>query len=481
MIIDWRGRSVPALALGITFLQVTTSTTASITAIAGCLDMGEKARMYCVAGLARSCATRSDYHRPVIQITIGGADRSRSILKRTLRITDVIDEQPNTASFITRAQGWIPTKGQVVLIGTPNTNGNLLFAGRILRVEVTPWRRTQRFPRYQCECADYTVDLDQAEIEGRRWTSTSATTIVQNIVTDYLAVKGFAATYVQAGLPAVDFDLTLGEKLSSALTRLAKLVGGYWYVDYEKKIHLYIGNETGVGTLPSDLDASNRNFWQPRSSSDITQIRNRVFVVGGGANTTAAVSAGGGTVTLESTVWFALTENGGTVGRAKAGPQVFTFTGVTATQLTGCSGISYNIAQGEQVRCVVRRDNTSAQTALAAIMGAGYDGIVSHTVEDDALTATTAVFMAEGELALFAESEDALSYITRDKFTKSGRTITADITSPVTIAGDFVIQNVEIDEFEITPGNLFAKLPRRTVTAGRNKRDLFDLLRRLRG
>src|SRR6185436_9206944 len=87
---------------------------------------------------------------------------------------------------------------------------------------------------YRCTAIDDTTQVNRRRPFGT-WTNTSATTIAQALITTY--APAFTANGVQAGLPAVSVIFDGSEGMSSCLAQLAKLVGGYWYVE-DLDLHL---------------------------------------------------------------------------------------------------------------------------------------------------------------------------------------------------------------------------------------------------
>jgi hypothetical protein len=104
----------------------------------------------------------------------------------------------------------------------------------------------------------------------------------------------------------------------------------------------------------------------------------------------------------------------------------------------------------------------------------GLSKIVSN-IDDDTLGQDAAEFVGEAQLATFDDVEDTITYVTRDKWTVSGKVASLSISSPVAMSGTYVVQRVEMSHFDEAD----TKGPQRSATLGTNKRDLNDLLRRL--
>lgn len=275
----------------------------------------DPALMYAQSAVIRSGASRSNYHSAFVYISINGTQRRDKVMFGSLTITDLLDEQPNTCRFT--VSGITPSKGQEVIIGLGSTHQrDRLFAGHIIRVRQT--QKTAAAPVfYQVECIDYTWLLNKLKV-SRQYTNESATTIVRDLIATY--ATGFTTGAVQTGLATVD-EVTFTEKdLPSALTHLAKRIGGYWYADYLKNIHFWTDVETGV-TNPTNLTTAHTSMSDLSYDDDVSQIVTRVRFEGGGVNALAAVAVGAASLPVQSVAWYDFA--GGVV---KCGPQLITYT-----------------------------------------------------------------------------------------------------------------------------------------------------------
>jgi hypothetical protein len=145
---------------------------------------------------------------------------------------------------------------------------------------------------------------------------------------------------------------------------------------------------------------------------------------------------------------------------------------VNHPHLTGVTGILYTIKAGDDVNVLVTRNNTSAQTALAAVEGG--DGIHEHFIQDRRLSVESCEELADAELSLFSSAELSLTFKTRDTNVRSGKSIVIDLGAPTNISGTFKIQRVVLSQFGI-PG----VYPLRQVTASNYLFTIDHLLRRV--
>ncbi len=423
---------------------------------------------YAISGLCRSGATRSDYYRPVGQVQIGGTLRSTMIDKRTVRIVDLLNAQPNTATF--DCVDFTPLRGQEVAISLGTTR-NKIFAGHIITVDQTAPHSGQRV-RFTVSCVDYTWLLETRRITGKRYENESVTNIIRDLM--MLAPSGFTTANVEASMDAVDFTTNHAETLMQAISRLMKMAskggvqGGYCYVDYNKDLHAFVTPEADGN--PKVLNATNLNFWDLQYSVDLSQVRTRVYAMGAVTQTTSTVPNISTAIPVADTGIFA--EAG---GQALSFGNQLQYAGTSPTTgpgwLTGVTSFSYSIPQGESVRVLATRINSNAANSMAAIIGT--DGLIDHIVSDERLTDAGARTRGDGDLGLFAEPESSVTLFTRDKFMKSGKTLPASLTAPTVISTEMIVQEVEI--FDIALGNGY-RFPRRRVKAGTTTRDVFQLL-----
>lgn len=161
---------------------------------------------------------------------------------------------------------------------------------------------------------------------------------------------------------------------------------------------------------------------------------------------------------------------GALVAAIKAGSAV-----IVEPHLTGVSGVTADIPEGEQIRIRVEAEDVAAQTALATTLGVG-DGVKEEAFDDSSLSVAEATTLAQAHLALVKDPLVSMHYTTPDQTTKTGRTVTYALGAPTNIAGTFTIQSVTLSQFDPL-GNTF---PLRTVEAGSRRFSLEALLRLLK-
>jgi hypothetical protein len=273
----------------------------------------DKALMYALGGIARGGATRGGYTSGGAFVFFGGAHlgfgrlpgheaQHIGVLYGTLTVTDNLDEAPNRCTF--GVNNWVPTLGwEVVLTLGSKNNLQRLFAGHIVD---TNQRYALKPANLQCDvsCVDYTWQLGFALVT-ERYTNQSATVIAQDLIAKYGAANGFTAANVAAGLPTLDEITYTNEPLPEAFTRLARRIGGYWYVDYNKSVHFFIASEVLNGA-PVDLTATHPSLANVTAEIDTTQALTRVYVEGRGAKLLSNVALGDTMLPLEAVDMFAV-------------------------------------------------------------------------------------------------------------------------------------------------------------------------------
>lgn len=314
----------------------------------------QPALMEARSGIARSGATRSGYFAPRVFVVIGGTDRSEFVQDGTLAIHQALNDEPDTARFTilppvagatgtpTLAEVWgtgtrdetswvagswgtltggvtistfVPLLMQSVSIGVGSIKrrefgGQILAATHRILLGVEP-------PFIDVTCYDWGRRFDRRKVT-KRWTNTSATDIARDIIDNYTA--GFTQRALVPDLPTLEFFQAANEKPSALLRRLAGLIGGAFYIDPHRDVHLFgeAGEQRGL-TDPRQMTDALTSLLQFRRERDSSQVRTRVIVEGEGAKVLAALEAGatlipietadpfnplGGTVSVEQQVVF---------------------------------------------------------------------------------------------------------------------------------------------------------------------------------
>lgn len=244
-------------------------------------------------------------------VLVNGAFREVDTLLSGAVITEALNDEHDTAVFTLR--GIKPRAGETVAITYGET---VLFAGVISRVTQRNIGLRENI-EYGVQCDDYTALLDRRLVSAQ-FTNMSATDIVVSLLGDF--TSGFTTVGVVSGLPDLDDIAFTDETVSQCLTRLAQRVGAYWYIDADRDVHFFL-EETD--SLPSPITDSNLEIYAIEVDEDASQVRNRVFVEGGGSTCPVEVPPGHTALPVDDPSWYL--DIGGWV---KVGPQHVSYAGV---------------------------------------------------------------------------------------------------------------------------------------------------------
>jgi len=250
----------------------------------------EKAYTSARSGIARSGATRSNAVWPVYGgIAAAGTDITRYIEYGSLRITQAINEQPDTCSFNVRVvDSYIDALTRVgtdIRVGLGGAFTNLMFGGQILTAQTTR-RHGQAGLLRSVMCADFLQVVESQYLITYDWPSQSATTTILDIVNRFFR-KGaggmnLSGAAVAAGLPSHAAFGVSNEKLSTVLRRITSVfpTGGGFYVDPEGILHVWQGASEPNQTPPTPFHNASDHLKAFAETVDGAQVRDAVIVEG---------------------------------------------------------------------------------------------------------------------------------------------------------------------------------------------------------
>jgi hypothetical protein len=170
-----------------------------------------------------------------------------------------------------------------------------LFAGRVLttleRYEGKPGQRA-----FDLTLTDHVYELNKRRPFGT-WVTVSVTTIALSLLADF--APGFTGVHVQAGLPAVSIVFDGSQDFTTCLTTLAQLIDADQYIDGLRDLHLPASTTSAP---PDDLVIGSPTLLDdpPISwTTDLSQIRTRVFGKDTSAPSKAVQAGGAGDTTLQ--------------------------------------------------------------------------------------------------------------------------------------------------------------------------------------
>lgn len=290
--------------------------------------------LYALSGVARSGATRSNWHSTISFISVDGAlvggafdDIEAHVVDGSLSIDDVIDDTPNTARMDTK--GFIPVEGQEVIITLGSIN-NLQreFAGQILSAQMKAVGYIDNYT-HELSLIDFTWGLNKRVVTAQ-FSSTTVLEIAQSLIATYAA--GYTVRVNDdIGAETIDLITFTDQDLTSALTQLVKRVGGNWLCDYHKVVALFFEDTSATNPTLINRVSDIREFTVTR---DLSQVITRVRSEGGGTNALADVAAGDTIIPVQNAIWYpdpSIITTGRftvTLGGVNCGPQRITYSSV---------------------------------------------------------------------------------------------------------------------------------------------------------
>jgi hypothetical protein len=272
---------------------------------------GEGAYLWARSGIARSATTRSNY--VAVQNTIdwivrddqgnivSTTDLSDVILHDSLRVTQAINDEPDTCSFTLRPQaapGLIPKTGDEIRIswapGTPP-----VFQGYVL-VTQADWRANNLQPPWiSVQCQDPLWRFD-ARIVNYRFPAQSVTDSIAYLVKWFCNVEptfpiplplDFSLAFVQAGMPSLPAFDVVNQRPSTVMRTLTASVGGGFYLE-GLVLHAWANSVSEPNqTNPTPLTVGLTTLHRVRRTEDATQVRRRVIVEGRRTSITTSLPA----------------------------------------------------------------------------------------------------------------------------------------------------------------------------------------------
>lgn len=267
--------------------------------------------MYAQAGIARAGATRAGYVSGAVFISIPGYGHvgygrtAAGVGTRigSLSITDALDEAPNTCRF--RMIGAVLNIGDPVVITLGSKNSyTRQFAGYALTVDqgyLGDVGQRQDHVYSDVAAVDYTWNLAFVKVTAQ-YRNQSATTIAVDLVSRFAGANGFTTKAVASNLPVLDVMTFTDEDLPDALTRLVRRIGGYWYVDYWRDVHVFL-TETRNGE-PETLTPAHKSLADVRHTLERSQVLTRVYVEGRGTSLLSHVDVADTMIPLETVEMF---------------------------------------------------------------------------------------------------------------------------------------------------------------------------------
>ena len=431
------------------------------------------AYLQALSGIARSGVTYTGWTKPAFVITVGGTTRTTDVLRDGWAITERLNS-PSVCTFT--LDNVTPTLGSDVKIRYSAAD-DWLFGGTLLQAEaevISPSRVL-----WHCTATGYAWLLGQFVIT-RAFTNTSINTILATLIADYTAGDFSVGYCPYDDRVSIEFS---GTTIPDALSQLAGLVaasGAWWEVTADKRVNLCATYPDGSFSLGNSTQAH-----ALRVMKDLTQVRTRTRVIGVETTVTAAVEPGATTISVGEIGWFQPSQISASSGEALAGVNVVTYTGSSSPDnvpygpgtLTGVTGVTEAIAEGDRIAVLYTYDDTTAQTALASVLGSPATGIVTHWITDSTLSLLACKARAQADVTQYGGAVTSVEFDCGARTPRVGRLVAATVSTPVTVSGDFTIQQMTTTPRGVVAGTTVDL--NRAIMAGASQAQVNDILRRV--
>lgn len=206
-----------------------------------------------------------------MQILINSVDQTSKTDRSSFEVEQVLTQEVDTMRLTLVAPDTIPVLADEVIVY--DGDSNKIFAGILVGIEI---RTAQNVVVYDLTFKDYTELMD-GRLVIDSFDDQMTSDIIDAIVAEYLPA-GFTVDCdldVSVGYVAFNF-----EKPSRCMARLAELVGGDWYVDYDKVIHFFRSADISAPWVITDTNGKIQ-VDTLKIKNDLSQIRNIIYVRGG--------------------------------------------------------------------------------------------------------------------------------------------------------------------------------------------------------
>ncbi len=229
-----------------------------------------------------------------VSITVDGTERNDVILFDTVRKQDNLNSLTDTFQFgvdYYGTQTWRPTINSEVIL---TVDGTKEFGGII--TDVKDKRKGHNILNYSVECKDFAHTLDR-NLVTERYEAKTAQYILLDVITKY--TTGFTTVDIGGSAETLDVITFNSVTVSECFSQLARQLNYSWYVDYDKGIHFFELNDE-LATFDLTDISGNYAYDSLTFTTDFTQLRNRIRIVGGETETNERTEYHSGTGTKDS-------------------------------------------------------------------------------------------------------------------------------------------------------------------------------------
>lgn len=231
--------------------------------------------------------------------------------------------------------------------------------------------------------------------------------------------------------------------------------------------------------LPDEVNDDNPYLLrspQVQSTTDGSQIRNKIYLRGGGSSLTEQVAASATQLPVSDTSFYSSSG-----GQVFVEGQVLSYSGVTVAFGSGNIILNQSVGEalnsGAPVALYLMVEDKASQEDMGRVEldfnGHQTDGIHEFVITDQSLVTPFQLYMrGYAELEIYSRPITSVRFSTRDPKMRPGVRVHVNLTNPP-IKGEFLIHEVSIDQIHDEADELLE--PRYNVITSSSKFDLGDL------
>lgn len=400
------------------------------------------------------------------KLVISGVDRT-SLLQRASLSVDRQLQQASTAQFKLRdlETGYRPQVGEPLYIYSDDGGTQLIFGGSCDQPQASRLLGTYT-NEYAIQCVDWHQNADR-HIAAKSYSGVSSGSIVQDLITSYLAQDGITAGDVQAG-PTISTAVFNYIPVSQALDQLSKLTGFQWRINPDKSLDWF---DQSTYSAPWSLTETSP-VMNLTVTGDRSYYRNKQFIRAGTkvsdpqiVNRTGDGKTRTWTLPLPLAKQPTITLNGAAqttgVGGVESGVAYYYNIGSqtitqddTGTLLANTDDLQITFQGRYPIVVVAQSSSEVASRAAVEENGGVYDSVASEpNINDD----QTALEYAQGLLRRYAHIYTDIEFDTRpgaETDLNIGQVLQVDLASSFGYQGEILVSEVTWDDPVLASGTL---------------------------
>jgi len=383
-------------------------------------------------------------------LKIAGVERHPDLEKNALEIEYGLTYEVDTCSFAVK--GTMPAEGEEVII---EQDGIRLFAGIIVKVELSRTFPSKTIKAWQVDCDDYTALLDR-RLVVETYEAKTADWIFCDIAQKYC--PGFTVTGVQSGAPTVEYIAFDYLRPSECFRQLYDYIGWHWQPDYHKDLQFFSA-ENLASPAPMELVPGGK-FRFGKHSINTQGLRNRVYVRGSTmlSDPQTVQWNADGTARIWVLPWkphevsFEIGEVPVTVGVENLHEEANydymlnyneKYIRCSEQTETPVAGVTMSLTARQDIDVITIVEDLASQSAIAAVLEDS-DGIYEHSIVDDSLTTIEAAEAAGmADLREHANPKVSGSFSTEVPGWQPGQLVTINLPDRG-VTGTYLVQKVAL-------------------------------------